>query len=68
MLRKVGLWLLGVVGAWLGWRLVLAVTWWGASGGGVLALILWARHRTLKQTFPYVPSLAAGALLAILTQ
>src|SRR5687768_5584635 len=27
--------LLGVVGAWLGWRLVLAVTWWGAIVGGV---------------------------------
>jgi prepilin peptidase CpaA len=60
--------LLGVVGTWLGWRLVLSVMWWGAMVGGVLALILLVWRRTLKQAFPYVPALAIGAVIAVAVQ
>lgn len=56
--------LLGVVGAWLGWHYVLLTVWWGALAGGVLALIALARK---QRTFPYVPALALGALLAPLS-
>lgn len=55
---------LGMVGAWLGWPLVLWVAWWTALVGGVLALLVsWRGQRTL----PYVPAIAVGAVLAYLT-
>lgn len=56
--------LLGTIGAWLGWTLVLWTAWWAAVAGAGLALI--ARGRGQK-TFPYVPALAVGLVIALLT-
>jgi prepilin peptidase CpaA len=53
--------LLGVVGTWLGWCFVLMTAWWGALAGGVLALVALLRK---QRTFPYVPALAIGAMVA----
>lgn len=53
--------LLGVVGTWLGWGFVVWTAWWGSLAGGALAVVAIARK---KRSFPYVPALAIGALLA----
>lgn len=56
--------LLGTIGAWLGWSLVLWTAWWAAVVGACVALI--ARGRGQK-TFPYVPAIAVGMAIALLT-
>jgi len=56
--------LLGTIGAWLGWSLVLWTAWWAAVVGAGLALI--ARGRG-KKTFAYVPAIAVGMAIALLT-
>jgi prepilin signal peptidase PulO-like enzyme (type II secretory pathway) len=53
--------LLGAIGAWDGWHFALWTLCLGSVAGGVLGLI--ARHRQ-KTTIPYVPALAAGALMS----
>ncbi|MGH2352027.1 MAG: prepilin peptidase, partial [Chloroflexota bacterium] len=55
--------LLAAVGAWLGWRVAVATLWWGALAGAVLAIVALDRGR---RSFPYVPAIAAGAVLALL--
>ncbi len=52
------------IGALGGWPFVLWAAWWGALAGAVLALV--ARWRG-QRWFPYVPALAAGALITLLT-
>ena len=55
--------LLGAIGAWQGWQFALWTAWWAALVGAALALIAWRRG---QRTFPYVPALALGAVLALL--
>lgn len=54
--------LLALVGAWLGWPLVLWAAWWTALVGAGLALL--ARRRG-QRTFSYVPAIALGTALAL---
>lgn len=56
--------LLAAVGVWEGWSFALRTLFWMALVGAGSALV--ARRRGLK-SFPYVPAIAAGALLACLT-
>jgi prepilin signal peptidase PulO-like enzyme (type II secretory pathway) len=56
--------LLGAIGAWYGWLFVLWALWWTALAGGVLALVAWWRK---QRSFPYVPAIAIGTLLAMAT-
>jgi prepilin signal peptidase PulO-like enzyme (type II secretory pathway) len=64
LLRGVG-WadviLLGAVGAWNGWRFALETALWMALLGAVLAAVAWRRGYRIV---PYVPAIAAGALVA----
>jgi Flp pilus assembly protein protease CpaA len=76
--------LLGVVGAWLGWHFVFWTVWWGAMAGAALSLITIARLQptlslpalalrarwkaSRRATLPYVPALALGAVGALLSQ
>jgi len=53
---------LGMVGAWLGWPLVLWAAWWAAIAGGGLAIVVWSRGR---RTLPYVPAIAIGTGIAL---
>ena len=56
--------LLGTIGAWQGGWFVLVTAFWMAMAGAVLALLFaWRKHRTL----PYVPAIAIGALIALMT-
>ncbi|CCF85768.1 prepilin peptidase [Nitrolancea hollandica] len=57
--------LLATIGAWCGWEFVLWTTWWTALAGAVLAII--ARWRG-RRTFPYVPAITIGVVLAIFSQ
>lgn len=56
--------LLGAIGTWQGWQFVVATTLWTAFAGGILALIAW-RHG--QRSFAYVPAIAIGTILAIIT-
>lgn len=53
--------LLGAIGAWDGWRFALCTLCLGSVAGGVLGVLAWRLHKT---TIPYVPALAAGALMS----
>ena len=55
--------LLAAIGAWLGWEFALLTAWRAALVGAALALVARCRGR---RTFPYVPAIALGALLATL--
>jgi prepilin peptidase CpaA len=55
--------LLAVIGAWLGWEFALRTAWWAALVGAALAL---AARCGGQRTFPYVPAIALGALLAMI--
>jgi len=57
--------LLAGIGAWLGWSFVLATVWWSALIGAVLALAVLLRG---QRTFPYVPAITLGLLVALLTR
>lgn len=54
--------LLGLVGAWHGWTFTLWTAWWASLAGGALALVALARR---QRSLPYVPAIAAGALIAL---
>lgn len=54
--------LLAAIGAWKGWQFVLLAAWWAAICGAVLAAIAWRRG---QRTFPYVPAILLGAVLAL---
>lgn len=56
--------LLGAIGVWQGWFFVLWALWWTALAGGVLALVAWWRK---QRSFPYVPAIAIGTLIALVT-
>jgi prepilin signal peptidase PulO-like enzyme (type II secretory pathway) len=53
----------GFGGAWLGWPTVLWAAWWSALVGAGLALVYW-RHG--NNSLPYVPAIAAGAIVTLL--
>lgn len=55
--------LLGAVGAWEGWHLVLRAEFWMALAGAVLALVAHSRH---QGSIPYVPAILIGTMLAFL--
>ena len=55
--------LLGAVGAWECWRLVLWTAWWASLVGAVLAVVAWRRRQRL---LAYVPAIAIGFGLALL--
>ena len=55
---------LAAIGSLGGWPFVLLAAWWGALVGASLALVAWRRG---QRSFAYVPALAAGALLAMLS-
>jgi prepilin peptidase CpaA len=57
--------LLGLVGAWLGWTAVLWAAWWTAVTGAVLAALVW---RLGRRSFPYVPAILVGTVLALLVR
>jgi Flp pilus assembly protein protease CpaA len=57
--------LLGLVGVWLGWRVVLWTAWWTAVAGAVLAVLAWRRG---QRSFPYVPAIVVGTVLALLVR
>jgi prepilin peptidase CpaA len=43
--------LMAAIGAWVGWNPVILVALYGSVAGGVLALVVAARRRYLKQAF-----------------
>jgi prepilin peptidase CpaA len=49
--------LMAAVGAWVGWQPVILVALYGSVAGGVLALIVAARSRYLKQAFANIKML-----------
>jgi prepilin peptidase CpaA len=49
--------LMAALGAWLGWKSVIYVALYGSLAGGVLALIVAARSRYLKQAFSNIKML-----------
>lgn len=57
--------LLATIGAWHGWQFVLWAAWWAAVVGGFVAVVAWRRG---QRSFPYVPAIAIGAMLALLTR
>jgi prepilin peptidase CpaA len=56
--------LLAAIGAWKGPLFVLWTAWWTSLAGAALAIIAWQRGQA---SFPYVPAIAAGAALAVIT-
>lgn len=56
--------LLVTVGTCLGWQFVFWVASWTALIGACLAIVAWPRG---QRTFPYVPAMALGAALALLS-
>jgi prepilin peptidase CpaA len=56
--------LLAALGAWQGWQFVLWTAWWAALAGAGLAVVAWRRG---QRTFPYVPAIASGAAMALLS-
>lgn len=56
--------LLAAVGAWQGPLFVVWTAWWTSLAGAVLAIVAWRRGRP---TFPYVPAIAIGAALGIIS-
>lgn len=56
--------LLAAIGAWKGPMFVLWTAWWTTLAGAVLAVVAWRRGRT---TFPYVPAIAAGVALTVMS-
>jgi prepilin signal peptidase PulO-like enzyme (type II secretory pathway) len=56
--------LLAAVGGWEGWRFALWTVWWAALAGACLALVAWRRQR---RVVAYVPALAIGAALSVLS-
>ncbi|MGD9890185.1 MAG: prepilin peptidase [Dehalococcoidia bacterium] len=56
--------LLAVIGAWHGAEMVLWAAWWAALVGAVLAV---AAYRRGERTFAYVPAIALGAALALVS-
>lgn len=52
------------VGTCLGWQFVFWVASWTALIGACLAIVAWQRG---QRTFPYVPAIALGAALALLS-
>ncbi len=56
--------LLATIGAWFGWQFVLWTAWWAALTGAGLAVVA---HWRRQWTFPYVPAIAIGVVLAILS-
>jgi len=57
--------LLAAIGAWHGPLFVLWTAWWTSLAGAGLALIAWRRG---EMTFPYVPAITIGAILAATMQ
>lgn len=56
--------LLGAIGAWTDPIFVLWTAWCMSLAGAVLAALAWRRG---QPSFPYVPAIAIGAALALLT-
>lgn len=56
--------LLATIGAWCGWEFVLWTAWWAALAGAALAAVA---HYRGQRTFPYVPAIMIGTVLAVLT-
>jgi len=54
--------LLAAIGAWKGPVFVLWTAWWTSLAGAVLAIVAWRRAHA---TFPYVPAIAIGTILAL---
>lgn len=54
--------LLAALGAWNGPLFVLWTAWWTSLAGAALAIIAWRRGLA---SFPYVPAIAAGTMLAL---
>jgi len=49
--------LMAALGAWVGWQPVILVALYGSVAGGVLALVVAARSRYLKQAFTNIRAL-----------
>lgn len=54
--------LLAAIGAWKGPVFVLWTAWWTSLAGAILAIVAWRRAHA---TFPYVPAIAIGTMLAL---
>ena len=56
--------LLAAIGGWEGWHFALWTAWWAAVAGACIAVLAWRRR---QRTFAYVPALAIGAALSLIT-
>jgi prepilin peptidase CpaA len=56
--------LLAAVDAWMGPLFVLWTAWWTSLAGAALAIIAWRRGQA---SFPYVPAIAAGVALTVVS-
>lgn len=56
--------LLAAIGGWEGWHFALWSAWWAAVAGACMAGFAWRRK---QRVFAYVPALAIGAGLSLLT-
>lgn len=56
--------LLAAIGAWEGPLFVLWTVWWMSLAGAILAIIAWRRG---QPSLPYVPAIAVGTSLSLMT-
>jgi len=56
--------LLAAIGAWQGWHFVLGAVFWAALAGALMAFVAWRRKHA---SFPYVPAIGVGTLIALIT-
>jgi prepilin peptidase CpaA len=57
--------LLAGIGAWHGGHVALWTAWWAALAGAAFALVA---YKCGQRTFPYVPAIALGGVLALLAR